>query len=226
MGFTGFLKALDELLYEIMSWLVFYPITLWKVIRRPAKMMAYADAELDDADSEQFTETLNPPVLLLVTLLIAQAVELELIGDSPLVANNVGLAGLISDDASLIVFRLAAYSVFPVIMAARLVRLQRIGINRKTLEPPFYAQCYAAAPLALALSLGAAIVQIPWTGAFITGHAMQAGALLWFLAIQAGWFARNLGTSRWKGLWNASIALLECALFLAVLWLLLGGSPV
>jgi len=226
MGLTGMLKALDELLYEIMSWLVFYPITLWKVIRHPAKMMVYADAELDDAESEQYTETLNPPVFLLVTMLIAQAIELELIGEDPLVKSNVGLAGLISDDASLIVFRMAAFSVFPVIMAARLARLQRIGINRKTLEPPFYAQCYTAAPLALAISLGSVIVQIPWKAAFIAGHALQAGAFLWFLGIQTGWFARNLGIARLRALGTASIGLAECFVLLAVLWMLLGGSPI
>jgi hypothetical protein len=220
------MRALDELLYEIMSWLVFYPITLWRIIRHPAKMMDYADAELKDVESEQYTDTLNPPVFLLVTMLIAHAVELELIGEDPLVRSNVGLAGLISDDATLIVFRMAAFSVFPVIMAARLVRLRRVGINRKTLEPAFYAQCYPASLLALAISLGAVIVQIPWKGAYIAGHALQAGVLLWFLGIQAGWFARNLGVSRWKGLGNALIALAECMLFLAVLWALLGGSPV
>ena len=226
MGFTGMLKALDELLYEIMSWLVFYPITLWRVIRHPAKMMDYADAELKDVESEQYTDTLNPPVFLLVTMLIAHAAELELIGEDPLVKSNVGLAGLISDDVTLIVFRIAAFSVFPVIMGARLVRLQRIGINRKTLEPAFYAQCYPASLLALAISLGAVIVQIPWNGAFIAGHALQAGVLLWFLGIQTDWFARNLGISRWNGLGNALIALAECALLLGVLWALLGGSPI
>jgi hypothetical protein len=226
MDLTGLLKALDDLLYEIMSWLVFYPITLWRVVRHPSAMMVYANVELKDVASEQFTETLNPPVFLLVTLLVAQSVELELIGDSPLLASNAGLAALIDDDSSLILFRLAVFSVFPVIMAARLVRLQRIGINRKTLEPPFYAQCYAAAPLGLALSLGSALVQVPWIGALIAGHALQAGALLWYLAIQTDWFARNLGISRWKGLANGGIALSECLLFQAVLWMLLGGSPV
>jgi hypothetical protein len=226
MGFSGMLKALDELLYEIMSWLVFYPITLWRIIRHPAKMMDYSDAELDQKQGEQYSDTLNPPVFLLITLLIAQAVELQWIGEDPLVKSNAGLAGLISDDSSLIVFRLAAFSVFPVIMAARLVRLQRIGISRKTLEPAFYAQCYPTAPLALALSLGSALVQIPSKVAFVGAHALQAGAFLWFLAIQTGWFARNLGISRWRALGNALIGLAECALLLGVLWMLLGGSPI
>jgi hypothetical protein len=225
MGFSGMLKALDVLLYEVMSWLVFYPITLWRVLRHPAKMMDYADAELDEKESEQYTDTLNPPVFLLITLLIAQAIELQWIGEDPLVKSNAGLAGLISNASSLIAFRLASFSVFPVILAARLVRLQRIGISRKTLEPPFYAQCYPAALLALAISLGSALVQVPSKVAFVAAYVMQAGVLLWFIGIQTGWFARNLGTSRWKALANTMIGLIECAALLTVLWLLLGGNP-
>jgi len=39
MGFFTLLKSLDELLYEVMSWLVFYPVTLWRPLARPQAMM-------------------------------------------------------------------------------------------------------------------------------------------------------------------------------------------
>ena len=58
-----------------------------------------------------------------------------------------GLAGLISDDTSLLVLRLLMFSIFPLIMATRLVRLKRVGLTRKSLRPPFYSQCYVAAPV-------------------------------------------------------------------------------
>lgn len=33
MDFMKWLNSLDELLYEVMSWLVFFPLTLWRALR-------------------------------------------------------------------------------------------------------------------------------------------------------------------------------------------------
>jgi hypothetical protein len=46
MDFMRVLRSFEELLYEVASWLVFYPLTMWKALRRPQAMMRYADAEL------------------------------------------------------------------------------------------------------------------------------------------------------------------------------------
>ena len=35
MNFLKLIQSLDELLYEIMSWLIFYPVTLWRALTRP-----------------------------------------------------------------------------------------------------------------------------------------------------------------------------------------------
>lgn len=34
------LKSVEELLYELVFWLLFYPLTLWKCVRRPIRTMA------------------------------------------------------------------------------------------------------------------------------------------------------------------------------------------
>ena len=39
MNFFQFLKSLDKLLYEVASWLVFYPVTMWRSARHPLAMM-------------------------------------------------------------------------------------------------------------------------------------------------------------------------------------------
>lgn len=55
------LNSLDELLYEVMSWLVFYPLTLWRTLLQPIGMMKYADRQLDLPEAEQYTDALSPP---------------------------------------------------------------------------------------------------------------------------------------------------------------------
>jgi len=39
MDFMRLLQSLEELLYELVSWLVFYPVTLWRTLTRPREMM-------------------------------------------------------------------------------------------------------------------------------------------------------------------------------------------
>lgn len=41
MIFMNLLKSLDDLLFEIMGWLVFYPFTFWRTLRHPWRMMDY-----------------------------------------------------------------------------------------------------------------------------------------------------------------------------------------
>ena len=79
MDFLKLIRQLDELLYEVMSWLVFYPVTLWRALRHPSKMMDYSDAELGDPAERQYTDTLSPPLFLLLTLVLSHALELSLL---------------------------------------------------------------------------------------------------------------------------------------------------
>jgi hypothetical protein len=216
MNFVQLLGSLDEFLYEVMAWLIFYPITLWRTIRHPLVMMAYADSELKDDETEQYADTLSPPLFLLLSLLLAHAIELAVVGESPVVADTRGLAGLVKDDTSLLFLRLLIFSIFPLIMAMRLVHKQGIGLNRTTLKQPFYSQCYAVAPFALLLSLAGTLIQLSHIATQFAGLGIAMAALIGFGGIQARWFAINLHQSNLRGFCNASIAMIE-SLLLVVL---------
>jgi hypothetical protein len=45
MGFVQLLRSIENLLYEIMTWLVFYPRTLWRVDCHPLAVLSYSDVE-------------------------------------------------------------------------------------------------------------------------------------------------------------------------------------
>lgn len=207
MHFMGLLKSLDELLYEVMSWLIFYPITLWRALTRPLAMMDYSDRELGETDEQQYTDTLPPPLFLLVSLLLAHALELLVIGDSPLIASHRRLAALVDDDTTLLIMRLVVFSVFPLVFAAQMVRAQRRKLTRDTLRPPFYAQCYAVAPFALAMSVAGILMQIDWFEVQFAGLALGALTLLVFGLVQARWFAQHLKRGIIAGFGHASIAM-------------------
>lgn len=208
MHFMGLLKSLDELLYEVMSWLIFFPITLWRTLTRPLAMMDYSDRELGQAEEQQYTDTLPPPLFLLVSLLIAHALELLVVGDSPLIASHQRLAALVDDDTTLLIMRLVVFSVFPLVFATQMVRAQRRGLTRETLRPPFYAQCYAVAPFALAISVAGILIQIDWPEVQFAGLVLGAAALIVFGLVQARWFAQRLERGLAAGFGHASIAMI------------------
>lgn len=196
MVFLTFLKTVDELVYELMSWLVFYPLTLWRSLTRPLTMMAYADAELGDDDKGRYAEALSPPLFLLVSLLLAHGIELALVGQSEVVRSSRGLAGLIRDDGSLILFRLLLFSAIPMIMATLLVRGRGEPVTRETLRPPFYSQCYAVGPLALGLGLGTALTYQAAAPLHWAGRLLILASLLFLLVTEIRWFA-GTGPSGW-----------------------------
>jgi sorbitol-specific phosphotransferase system component IIC len=208
MHLMSLLKSLDDLLYEVMSWLVFYPLTLWRVLRRPLVMMDYSDRELHQSAGEQYTDTLTPPLFLLVSLLLSHAIELAFVGDNVLVRSNHGLAALVDDDTSLVILRLVTFSVFPLMFAVRLVRAQHKRLTRDSLRPAFYAQCYAAAPFALLIGIGTLLTtvhRVAW--AVPLGLAIIAATLLIYFVVQARWFAEHLKRSIIAGLGQAAIAM-------------------
>lgn len=208
MHFMSLLKSLDDLLYEVMSWLVFYPLTLWRVLRRPLVMMDYSDRELSQSAGEQYTDTLTPPLFLLVSLLLSHALELAYVGDNVLVRSNHGLAALVKDDTSLVILRLIVFSVFPLMFAVRLVWAQRKRLTRDSLRPAFYAQCYAAAPFALLIGIGTLLTtvhRVDW--AMPLGLGITAATLFIYLMVQARWFAEHLRRSLIAGLGQAAIAM-------------------
>lgn len=209
MDFLKLIQSLDELLYEVMSWLVFYPVTLWRTLTRPLRMMDYSEAELSDPAERQYTDTMSPPLFLMLTLALTHAAELSIVGQSEMVLQKTGLGGLINDDSSLIVLRVAFFSIFPLVMAARLVRARDVKLDRGPLKPPFYSQCYAAAPFALMFSGAGILLQLKPIASGLSGLALLAFALLWFGTLQIFWFAQHLRVSRWRAAGHASLAMVE-----------------
>lgn len=195
MPFVQLLKSLDELLYELMSWFLFFPITLWRLLTRPLTMMRYAEDQLALEPGQQFRSTLSPPILLILTIAVTECLGLAVQGTNEIVASRHGLARLINDDTSLLLLRLALFGTFALVLAARKVQRSEVALDRDTLKPPFYAQCYAIAPFALLLSGGTTAVSQPYQAAHIGGAVAIAAAFLFYIVVEVGWFRRELAQS-------------------------------
>ncbi len=196
MDFMKVIKSLEQLLYELMVWLVFYPLTLWRSVAHPLKLMDYADDEIDDPDDDRYSDTLSPPIFLAITLALVHLFEIAQ-------SLNVVEDGLLADHRNLVAFRLVAFALFPLMMSLRLLQARHVPLDRKTLRPPFYAQCFIAAPFALGIDLGALLMTY---GHSLAGIVVLVLVALWYLVIQAMWFQRMLGVPVLRAVLHALLA--------------------
>jgi hypothetical protein len=171
--------------------------------------MRYADLELSDEPAEQYTETLSPPLFLLLSLLIAHGVELAWHRS----ATEWVRPSLLESDANLLLFRAVLFSIFPLLMSVQLLRHRKAALDRNTLRAPFYSQCYAAAPFALAMSFAGQIMLVETTVAVLSGLLLFFSTIIWYLTIETRWFKADLGLSSGRA-------------FLTVLLTFLGGIAV
>ncbi len=188
MDFMKLLKSLEELLYEVMVMLVFYPKTLWLTFRYPQRMMDYADTELGDVQSEQYNDTLSPPLFLMMCLAISHAIEVATLGKN----GGLELPSFLTNTENLLAFRVLVFSVFPLMMALRLLHGLKIPLDRESLRAPFYAQCFVTAPLAMSFGITQSMRQVAVPNSHLFANILMLLALSWYLRQQAHWFRAKL----------------------------------
>ena len=208
MNFVQWLNSLDELLYELMSWLIFFPMTLWRIITAPLATMRYAEEQLALEQERQYRGTVSPPVMLILATVLGQAIGLAAGDANRIVASHRGLANLVNDNTTLLLLRIVLYAVFALTMAARKVQRSSEALDRDTLKAPFYAQCYITAPFALVLSMGALGMDYASEAVEAAGLLTQAAAFLLYGTVEALWLKRELGQSTARSIADASAGMI------------------
>jgi hypothetical protein len=167
-------------------------------------MMRYADSELADRPEDQYEDTLSPPLFLLITLLLSQGLSNAL----PSVIDPTAAVRQLGSQSNLLIARGVIFGIYPLCMAVTLLRWKSIRITRDTLRPPFFSQCYVAAPFALGLVLGIDLVSLPQNNGVIAGLVVIGVAFAWYGQAQVRWFIEDFGMSAIKATLVAALALL------------------
>jgi hypothetical protein len=213
--FLLFLKSFEVLLYEVMSWMVFYPRTMWRAVRHPLQLMKRTEAELLLPPDQQFRDLVSPPIFLLLTVVAANGFHVAVAGNSPVIDSGIGLATMVTDNTSLILFQLMVFALLPVIAAVFALRMLNRPLDRDTLQPLFYAQCYATTPVVLLCSLAETLTRLPDPEANPPAAMMFAAAIVFYIAVEAAWFTREANRSVAASIARAVTALLLSMLALA-----------
>ncbi|MCZ8180177.1 MAG: permease [Rhizobium sp.] len=190
MDFMRLLKSLEELLYELVSWLIFYPLTFWRALTSPLDMMRYADVELEDRPEDQYEDTVSPPLFLLITLLISQALSSAF---PTAAASREMTEALTHSSANFLIARGVIFGIFPMAMAVTLIRHKGVRLTRASLRPPFFSQCYVAGPFVFLTGLTVDFLMMPGGQGIVYGTLLFVGAILWYGQAQIRWFRRDLG---------------------------------
>jgi len=208
MNIVQWLNSLDELLYEFMGWLVFFPLTLWRTIIRPETTLKYAEDQLKLPQEEQYRGTVSPPIMLILSILVSQAIGLAVDGTNPILSSKRGLAGLVNDNTTLLLLRIFLFGIFAVVAATYKVKRSGLVLDRDTLKPPFYAQCYAVAPLALIMGIGTVCAGHSFQYVRHLGAILVVGSLLIYGTTQIRWLKRELGQSLLRSTLDASLIMI------------------
>lgn len=193
------LQSVEELLYEVMSWLLFYPRTLFMTLSRPLKTMRYSDQEQHDKPDQEYLETLSPPLFLVLSILLAHGLELLFGFQVPQGATTVSRY-VMSSDQNLLIFRALMFSLHPLVFAWAWLKLSGRKIDRDTLRPPFFAQCYLSGATSILVSLASLGIRDPAAATTLAGMIVVAAATVWYIWIQSRWLMRIDGMPRWKAL--------------------------
>ncbi len=216
MDFLKIIRSVEELLYEAMTWLLFYPRTLWRSVRHPDWIIAYTDRELGESPGEQFTDLISPPLFLILSILVAHGLEAGL-GVRLQPTSSQLVNQMATSEQNLLISRALLFSVFPLVMAAGLLHTRGTPIDRGTLRNPFFLQCYLAAPFAVATSSASALLRAHGSTYPIIGGVLLTLALIWYVVVQTRWLYTQTGQGWWRAFGLAlGHLLLACLLVLLI----------
>lgn len=187
-------KSLDELIFDVMMWVIFYPYTLARIIFTPDKAIQYVAEEMSDPnDRFPFDNGISPPLFLFLSIVLGWAISID-VPAADLAESNSNFAKLVADSGwNELLFSMALYCIFPLTAAVLCEWRTPGGITRETFRLPFYQQAYLCGPFALISYTALLFASASRDGMTILFYfAFVLGALAWFLFVQTIFFRRSI----------------------------------
>ncbi len=175
-------KVIEKGVFEILMWILFFPLTLIRMIFHPRATLAYvrqevAKADLEDGDDDASFESAVRPALFLFLSVVIAAVLVPLTPEEIAEYQQTDLGkALLGSWISLVAYNTVIFSIMPLTGAVLLDLLTPGRMTRRTLRLPFDQQCYIGAPSMLGLM---ALISLLST--------LSVSSMVWCFLILAGW---------------------------------------
>lgn len=159
MDLVRLLRSLEEFLYELVGWLVFYPRTFWRILRHPGAIARYTRMELARDEGGQFQDTISPVLMLILSVGIAHGLELVLQTAVPTLTSPLGQR-LLGSEQGLLLTRSVVFCIYALGASLATLRRERKPITRETLREPFSIQTFLVCPFLVLNALGFQLASI------------------------------------------------------------------
>ena len=192
-------KVIEKGVFEILMWILFFPLTLFRMIFRPRTTLAYvrqevAKADLEDGDDDASFESAVRPALFLFLAVVIAAVLVPLTPEEIAEYQQTDLGkALLGSWISLVAYNTVIFSIMPLTGAVLLDLLTPGRMTRRTLRLPFDQQCYIGAPSMFGVMV--LISALPDMGgtSIMVSLAILAG---WLVAVEYMFFRDNSSIRR------------------------------
>lgn len=187
-------KVIEQGIYDVMMWILFFPLTLGRMIIRPRKTLAYVrEQALEDPDLA-FTDAMRPAIFLAIAIIIGNFFSPDDFETLRKAAPNEFGKAIYATWMTAAAFSVVAACLIPLVGALLLDLLTPGKITRATMRIPFDQQCYIGAPSTLAFALLAGV------GAQIFGvigsHGVASALSAWLIGVEYVYFRDNSELSR------------------------------
>lgn len=212
MDLIRILRSLEEFLYELMSWLIFYPRTLLRILRNPVAIARYTESQLKQPDDQQFTEMVSPLLTLILSVILAHAIEM--LARVPMMDTRDPLADLLfGTQQGLLATRSIFFSLYALAGAAITMKTLHVRIDRDTLRQPFYIHAYLVAPFALAFSTAAVMLRETAPMWILLGCATIVLATAWLVWAHVAVYRRAFKLGVLRAFAHALLPLVAISVF-------------
>lgn len=216
------LRSLEEFLYELVGWLVFYPRTFLRIVLRPSVVARYTQLELEMPPERQFMETISPVLMLILSVVLAHALELTFQPGLPEFSTPAAKL-LLGSEQGLLLTRCVAFCALALVAALVTLHRQRKAITRETLRSPFSIQAFLVSPFVLFLSAATLMAKSSMPHADLAGGLCSLGAVLWYVWARASAYRELVGGGLTKALAIVVAGfLITCVIVVGLLWVVLG----
>jgi hypothetical protein len=179
------LRSLEEFLYELVGWLVFYPRTFWRIFRHPGRIARYTRTELTKDRDDQFADTISPVLMLILSVIFTHVLELAFKAPVMAIASPIGQK-LFGSEQGLLLTRSVAFCIYALGAALGTLRAESLEVTRNNLREPFSIQAFLVCPFLLLLSVGSLVARTnDLLAVKIFGVAIAASSAAWYVLARA-----------------------------------------
>ena len=74
MDFSAVVKQIEQFIFELLMWVIFYPYTLVRVVFRPTRMLGYVSREIVADPDTAFASAIRPPLFLFLCIAVGSVI--------------------------------------------------------------------------------------------------------------------------------------------------------